>query len=282
MVIKDGFLTKEGQKSNKNIEPRYVRLTRTDLQWFHNQEEAKHNDVPLGSIPFVAIYSVIPAKREKITSDIYIDCSYWKKKNIEKGNRKFVFGAKTENERDEWITSIEYMKIHCIHYSFNKKFANITLPILNPVSKNKKVGSRSTNFEGQTSLGAMLKKQTVANSQNPSSLRKLTSVRKGSLMQNLVDKKRMSSFSMDSYQMSNQEYLIKETAAKIKCLFNTNISYFFGCIADNAIKLNKFKNNSVGKTPECLKSVSFFEDVNLASPALSKHEGSKRLTTQSK
>lgn len=51
-IVKDGFLTKEGQKSNKNIEPRYVRMTRTELQWFHNQEEAKHNDVPLGSIEF--------------------------------------------------------------------------------------------------------------------------------------------------------------------------------------------------------------------------------------
>lgn len=39
-VIKDGFLTKEGKKANKNIEPRYVRLTRTELQWFHSQEEA--------------------------------------------------------------------------------------------------------------------------------------------------------------------------------------------------------------------------------------------------
>ena len=42
-VIKDGFLTKEGQKSVKNIEPRYVRLTRTELQWFHSQEEANQN-----------------------------------------------------------------------------------------------------------------------------------------------------------------------------------------------------------------------------------------------
>lgn len=51
-TIKEGFLTKEGQKSNKNIEPRYVRLTRKEFQWFHNHEEAKHNYVPLGSIEF--------------------------------------------------------------------------------------------------------------------------------------------------------------------------------------------------------------------------------------
>jgi hypothetical protein len=53
--VYDGFLTKQGQNTNKNIAPRYVRLTRTDLEWFHNQEEAKFNDVPLGTIPFLSI-----------------------------------------------------------------------------------------------------------------------------------------------------------------------------------------------------------------------------------
>lgn len=72
-IVKEGFLTKEGQKSNKNIEPRYVRLTRTEIQWFHNHEEAKHNYVPLGSIEFSSVYLVIPAQRKKMTSDFYIE-----------------------------------------------------------------------------------------------------------------------------------------------------------------------------------------------------------------
>ena len=72
-IVKDGFLTKQGQKTNKNTEGRYLRLTRNELQWFHNQDEAKQNKVALGSIPFSSIYSVIPAKTDKATSDIYIE-----------------------------------------------------------------------------------------------------------------------------------------------------------------------------------------------------------------
>jgi len=53
----------------------------------------------------------------------------WKKKNIEKQSRKFAFGAKTESERDEWITSIEYLRTKSIYENFAKKYANITFPI---------------------------------------------------------------------------------------------------------------------------------------------------------
>lgn len=109
-IIKDGFLTKEGEKTNRNIEGRYFRLTRAELEWYHNVEEAKHNDVPLGSIKFTAIYKVVAAKRKKLTSDFYVECMGWKKKNVDKDHRKFAFGAKTENERDDWITCIEYLR----------------------------------------------------------------------------------------------------------------------------------------------------------------------------
>ena len=255
-IVKDGFLTKQGERTNKNIEPRYVRLTRTDLQWFHNQEEAKHNDVALGSINFAAIYQVIPAKRDKvITSDIFISCNAWSKKNVEKGDRTFVFGAKTENERDEWITSIEYMRTKSVYENFTKKYANITFPIEHASHKQKKI-----------SLGSTMNKKQIDLPSQSSFFKKLPSTRKGSIMHDIINKKRLSSFSLDSYQMNNQENVIKDTANKIKTLFNVNFTYFFGQIAENVTKGSAFKGNTLGRKPECLKNVNFVKNSGIISP----------------
>jgi hypothetical protein len=209
---------------------------------------------------FYPFNSVIPAKRDKNTSDIFIECQSWKKKNVEKGSRKFVFGAKTENERDEWITSIEYMRTKSIYEYFIKKYANISLPIDTNIPKSRKIGSNSTNFEGQTSLGSMMKKQYDVVAQNPIVAKKIGVSKKNSIMNHLIDRKRLSSFSADSYQtMGNHENLIRETAAKIKIIFNAHISHFFGQIAENGIKGNAFQANILGKRPDVLKSVNFLK-----------------------
>ncbi|CAI2375966.1 unnamed protein product [Moneuplotes crassus] len=262
-IVKDGFLTKQGQKAKKTTEPRYLRLTRTELQWFHNQEEAKHEKTPLGSIPFKAIYSVIPAKTDKLTSDIFIDCTAWKKKNQDKPPRKFVFGAKTESERDDWITSIEYMKTKAIVESFTQRYANITFPIKNQAPKNKKVGGNTTNFEGQTSLGSMLKRQGAIINNSSSSIKKAPYVKRASKFQAILEKKRLSNFTNDSMQPSNQEALIRDTANSIKGLFNINMTYFLGQISENAIKGNAFQATILGKKPECLRDVGF-QDIDIA------------------
>jgi hypothetical protein len=256
-VVKDGFLTKQGSKTNKKIEPRYVRLTRTDMQWFHNQEEAKHNGVSLGLIPFSCIYSVIAAKTDKLTSDIYIECTSWKKKNVDKGPRKLIFGAKTEGERDDWITCIEYMKTKAAVDNFTRSFANITFPIKNPITKNKKIGGNSTNFEGQTSLGAMMKRHGNVSNHNAVFMKKHSTIQRASKFQSIIDKKRLSLVSSDSFQSHTQETAIKDTVNKIKTLLNVNITYFFGQISENAIKGNAFQANMLGKKPECLKAVTF-------------------------
>ncbi|CAI2376171.1 unnamed protein product [Moneuplotes crassus] len=272
-IVKDGFLTKQGQQTNKKTEPRYLRLTRTDLQWFHNQEEAKHEKTPLGAIPFKAIYSVIPAKTDKLTSDIFIDCTAWKKKNQDKGPRKFVFGAKTESERDDWITSIEYMKTKAIVESFTQTYANITFPIKSPAPKNKKIGGNTTNFEGQTSLGSMLKRQGDVMRQSVVTFKKIPTVRRASKFQTIWEKKRLSSFSIEPMQSSNQEELIKDTASAIKGLFNVNITYFLSQISENAIKGNAFQANILGKKPDCLRDVEFQDLEKAIKPASTVSKG---------
>ena len=88
-------------------------------------------------------------------------------------------------------------------------------------------------------------------------MKKVPKVKRESKFQSLWEKKRLSSFSIDSYQISNQEFLIKDTVNKIKGLFNVNMTYFLCQISENAIKGNAFQANILGKEPEILKTVTF-------------------------
>ena len=134
--------------------------------------------------------------------------------------------------------------------NFTQTYANITFPIKNPVSKNKKIGGNTTNFEGQTSLGAMMKRQGDIINQNPNVLKKIPNVKRTSKFQSLWEKKRLSSFSDQSYNTANQESVIQETANKIKGLFSVNLTYFLAQISENSIKGNAFQANILGRKPE--------------------------------
>lgn len=173
------------------------------------------------------------------------------------------------------------MKLKSTFEHFTKKFANITFPIESSQTKNKKIGSHSTNFEGQTSLGVMLKRQGESASQT-SIIKKFGTMngRKPSVFQNILDKKRLSTFSLESYDKSTQETLIKETASKIKALFTAHTAHFFGQISENSIKGNAFQANVLGKTPECIKNVKFGEGISITnSPTSFKIDPQRKFTT---
>jgi hypothetical protein len=42
------------------------------------------------------------------------------------GRREFIFGAKDINERDEWITCIEYLRAKAVYDGFVTKFCNVS------------------------------------------------------------------------------------------------------------------------------------------------------------
>ena len=193
------------------------------------------DNVPLGSIKFTEINSILAAERNKQTSDLFVECNTWRKKNEEKDRRKFVFGAKNETERDEWITAIEYMKTKSQFDNFRKKFANITFPVENFAHKQKKSSSGNNNFDAQVSLGTMLKRQNNMYISSQNSIKKVpNSVRKGSFANYLIDKKLNSSFSIDSLSLINQGDSMKDLAQKIVKLYNVSLMQFSAQITENS------------------------------------------------
>lgn len=71
----------------------------------------------------------------------------WRKKDSEKeGKREFIFGAKDINERDEWITSIEYLRAKAVYDGFVSKYCNISFQQHQKSSKLDETGMSLTNF----------------------------------------------------------------------------------------------------------------------------------------
>ena len=67
-------------------------------------------------IPLSQIYSVIPAKKNsRDLFDFYIGAGSWYKKNEIKETWEFVFGAKSEDEWEMWITHIEFLRARAVH-----------------------------------------------------------------------------------------------------------------------------------------------------------------------
>ena len=115
-----------------------------ELSWYHNEKEFKAGK-PLGVIGMTSIYHCVPANTAKSTDDLNVSYNIniiallqigtcaWKKKEIEKeGKREFIFGAKDEQERDEWISCIEYLRAKAIYDNFVVKYCNISFPLRRP------------------------------------------------------------------------------------------------------------------------------------------------------
>ena len=241
--------------------------------------------MPLGSILFTAIYSVVAAKRNKQTSDLFVECMSWKKKNQQNDRRKFVFGATTDHERDEWITAIEYLRTKCIFENFRKNFTNITFPIESLAHHKKKISGNNHNYDVPVSLGTLVKRQNHLYMSNGGVIKSInSSVRRSSFTNFLIGKKRASSISVDSFQGFNQDIVIRELAGKISKLYNASMMQFLGQINENSLKSNPLSSNHISKTPKCLEGVNFVEDISLSSPSVisKNNDQNRRLTnTQS-
>ncbi len=114
-----------------NEDRRFVAVTRDELEYYHSELEHRNHD-PLGTIYLKNIGSVIPYER-KASSEAFefvVSSSSWVKKDVSKKHREFYFAASSEEERDEWITTIEFLKTTAVHRSFQSTFgAKLTIPL---------------------------------------------------------------------------------------------------------------------------------------------------------
>ena len=70
-ILKQGWVTKLGNKPTKKITKRLMVVRPKNIQWYHNESELRKNK-PLGVIYLASIYHCLPANRFKNTSDINV------------------------------------------------------------------------------------------------------------------------------------------------------------------------------------------------------------------
>jgi len=68
----------------------------------------------------------VPANNVKNTQDLIIGACFFTQKGFEKEEKRdFIFGASNETERDEWISSIEYLRAKVVYDNFVSKYCSI-------------------------------------------------------------------------------------------------------------------------------------------------------------
>ena len=266
VVVKSGFLTKMGDKPNKKVEKRLLVLTAKEIAWFHNEKEFRANK-PLGVIYMSAVYHCVPANTAKRTEDFIVStvlnlrqigtCA-WRKKQAEKeGKREFIFGAKDEAERDEWITCIEYLRVKATYDNFTQKFCSIALPVRRQSEDLEREPRKGDLLGNLTEFGAKLRAsaRVAAKDEQPQAAARRQSRSSGrySRIQNKVG-------SFAAYNLMNESSTLggnpKDLAAKLRKLYNIAAVTFVHQVGANACKHPGYKSDSLRKLPEALSSLA--------------------------
>ena len=182
------------------------------MQYYHSELKF-HNHDPLGIICLKNIGSVIPYNRDK-NSDRYkfeVCSSSWIKKDKIKSHRIFLFETNSEEEREEWITTIEFLKTVSVHRNFQSSFGvKLKIPLERDIAQ-QSIFDRNLNFN----IGSPSKY-----------ISKLDSLSK----KKSVNKSIISDCSQ--FSIKNE----KSLREPIKAWFNYSIAHFVGFLMENAIK----------------------------------------------
>ncbi len=106
-------------------------VTREELAYYHSEQEYLGHDA-LGTILLKNIGSVLPSQRAEAAGlgfEFVVSASDWQKRGVSMGHREFYFMASSEEERDDWITTIDLLKAVAVQRDFQSAFgAKLMVP----------------------------------------------------------------------------------------------------------------------------------------------------------
>lgn len=121
---------KQGKKANKKISKRLLILTSKELIWYHNSKEYENNKQPLGIIKVENIFKVFETLMQTATYDFEVAVTQYIRKGVLDTNiRNIKFGCESENDRNHWISRIEFLKAKLVYDQYVNKFFNIQFPL---------------------------------------------------------------------------------------------------------------------------------------------------------
>lgn len=105
-------------------------MTARELMWFHSVEEYESGATALGVIKIMDIYKCSETLMQQGTYDFDIGfTNYIKKGQVDSMPRIMNFGCKSETERHEWISRIEFLRAKTVYENYVNKFVNIQFPL---------------------------------------------------------------------------------------------------------------------------------------------------------
>jgi len=218
---------------------RYVIITRDELAYNHSELEY-HNHDPLGTIFLKHIGSIVPYEEER-SAKLYkfaVSASTWIKKDVVKSHRTFVFMAETEDEREEWITTIEFLKIVAVYRNFQKAFG---MKLRSPFGHEE---TAIQLFDLKLNTITMNNTKTVSNAEY---LTKRKPTGKNSFSSNQEDV---------SQATIRSERVLKEP---IKAMFNYMFMHFVSRLMENSIKGEE--SDSLKVTPKIIQKNKVLEQI---------------------
>lgn len=121
---------KQGKKASKKISKRLLILTSKELIWYHNNKEYEANKRPLGMIKVENIFKVFETIMQTASFDFEVAVTQYIRKGVLDTNiRNIKFGCESENDRNHWISRIEFLKAKLVYDQYVNKFFNIQFPL---------------------------------------------------------------------------------------------------------------------------------------------------------
>ena len=250
-IIKMGTLRKQGDNLNKKIEDRFVVVTKDELQYYHSEQEFKIHDA-LGIIYLKNIGSVVPYERSTSANmfEFVVDASSWMKKDIVKEHREFYFAANSEEERDEWITTIELQKAVAVNKNFQNSFgAKVGGPREDPIVN---------LFDKKLSL-SLTAPALKSNAGSPES--KLSPKQRRETIRGL-------GLNMNSLNQNSPHRKEQDLKEKIKVMFNYMFCHFTGHLMEHAFKSKRDDRRELTKTPKILVECDLLGNIEKKFPIL--------------
>ena len=123
-TLKAGKLDKLGVKDKTKWISRFCVLTQTSLKYYTNEGEFREKPVfEQGSIPLKSIIHIIPVYRDDVVKSyerpgFKIGAVKWYKGPNENGYRDFRFACDNNEEVENWLIHIEYIRARAIYEEF--------------------------------------------------------------------------------------------------------------------------------------------------------------------
>ena len=158
----------------------------------------------------------------------------WVKKDVSKDYRVFYFAASTEEEREEWITTIELLKANAVHKTFQDTYCKISFPVIQESNKSKAFNKIPLPL-------ALKQTVSIATYEDRKTARRPTSFGKPSMLK--------ASTSTSFTPLERNEYDYKE---KAKTLFNYSLVHFISYLTQHS--LGKMNDKPFCLLPDLAKS----------------------------